>query len=168
MSNAAPSAPLRGFARMLPDVRKIAELMLTAFLGALLAGACTYYLTQKLNKETAVQQQHLASVQDFAATGARVDAAISTLADAAIDEDGVNQAKKEARQAIAAHAASALALRPVIGRGNVEAYMAGVAELRVLVDAAGDVPAAARASKGRYALIDNRNRVVEEARRRIF
>jgi hypothetical protein len=46
--------------------------------------------------------------------------------------------------------------------------MSGVADMRVLVDSTGDVPAAARASKGRFALIDNRNKVIAEARHNIY
>jgi hypothetical protein len=143
-------------------------ILITAFLGAVLAALATYYFSQKLNAQTSLQQQYIASVQDFSATGARVDAAVTNLADATLDNEDVDAAKKEARQAIAAHAAATLGLRPIIGKGNVEAYMVGVADLRRLVDSTGDVPAAARASKGRFALIDNRNAMIAEARRRIF
>jgi predicted ArsR family transcriptional regulator len=143
-------------------------MVIAAFLGAVLAALFTYYITHKLNNESSVQQQYVASVQDFAATGARVDAAVTDLADATVDKEGVDQAKKEARQAIAAHAAATLALRPIIGKGNVQAYMQGVAQLRQLVDSTGDVPAALRTSKGRFALIDNRNQIIAVARKNIY
>jgi hypothetical protein len=143
-------------------------MVIAAFLGAVLAALFTYYVTERLNAKSSVQQQYVASVQDFAATGARVDAAVTNLGDATVDKEDVDAAKKEARQAIAAHAASTLALRPIIGKGNVETYMVGVAEMRHLVDSTNDVPAARRASKGRFALIDNRNDVIAEARRNIY
>jgi hypothetical protein len=168
MSNAAHPKPQRGFARLRPEGGKWIEMIATAFLGAVFAALFTYAVTERLNRQSSVQQQYVASVQDFAATGARVDAAVTDLADAAVDKGDVEAAKKEARQAIAAHAASTLALRPIIGKGIFEAYMAGVADMRLLVDSTGDVPAAARASKGRFALIDNRNKVIDEARRNIY
>ncbi|WP_313395500.1 hypothetical protein [Sphingobium yanoikuyae] len=143
-------------------------LLLTAILGAVLAGLATYYFTQQLNEESSIQQQYVSSVQDFAATGAKVDAAITDLGDTVIDGDELAAAKKEARQALSAHAASALALLPLIGKGNVENYMTGIADLRLLVDETGDVPAAVRASRGRNALINNRNAVIAAARRQIY
>ena len=160
------SSPPRS--RYMPEVKDLVGMLITAFLGAILAGLATYYFTERLNKRASIEQQYVASVQDFASTGAKVDAAVTDLADATIDEEGVDAAKKEARQAIAAHAAATLALRPLIGKGNVEAYMSGVADMRKLVDSTGDVPAALRTSKGRFALIENRNAVIKEARRRIY
>ena len=143
-------------------------MMVAATLSAFLAGVATYYFTKELNAEASVQQQYVAAVQDFAATGARVDAAVTTLADATVDADEVNAAKKEARQAIAAHAASTLALEPVVGEGNVKAYLTGVADMRDLVDHTDSVAAARRASRGRFALIQNRNSVIAEARKNIY
>jgi len=154
--------------RYVPEVKDLIGMLITAVLGATLAGLATYYFTERLNKHASIQQQYVASVQDFATTGAKVDASVTDLADATIDNEGVDAAKKEARQAIAAHAAATLALQPLIGKGNVQSYMTGVADMRKLVDSTGDVPAALRASKGRFALIDNRNVVIKEARRRIY
>lgn len=168
MEQAVPHASERALARVKPFLSEFTKMFVAAFLSAVLAGAFTYVYSRKLQAEASVQQQYVASVQDFAATGGRVDAAITNLADAAVDQDSVAEAKKEARQAIASHAAATLALEPIIGKGNVEAYMLGIADMRTLVDATGDVPAATRASKGRFALIDNRNVIIAEARRNIY
>lgn len=168
MAQSAPSPANSAGSTWLPFIREIAMMLLAAFVSALLAAAATYYFTVKLNEESSIQQQYVSSVQDFAATGAKVDAAVTDLGDTIIDGDEVLEAKKEARQALSAHTASTLALMPLIGKGNVENYLKGVADLRALVDQTGDVPAAMRASKGRYALINNRNAVIADARRRIY
>ena len=168
MATAAPSPSQPTTARVMPYFKQFMGMFVAALLSAVLAALFTYYFSLKLNTQSSIQQLYVASVQDFSATGAKVDASITDLADTAIDRDSLDQAKKDARQAIAAHTAATLALRPVIGKGNVEEYMKGLADLRMLVDQTGDVAAAARTSKGRLVLIENRNVIITEARRRIY
>lgn len=171
MASAAPpsSRPFSARARALSGyLAKLFDGFGPIFLGAVLAGLFTYGVTSKLNRDASLQQQELAALSDFSATGAKVDAAITQLMDNAYDKVEIGDAKKEARQALAGHAASTLGLMPVLGKGNVEAYMQGVAELRILVDRAGDLPATKQASRGRFALIDNRIAMIAEARRRIY
>lgn len=125
-------------------------------------------MTAKLNNEAALQQQYLVAVQDFNATGARVDAAITELSDNVIDSTEVKQARREARQAIAAHVAATQALSPLMGKGNVSAYMEGLASLRAMVDRTGNVSDALRTSRARFDLMENRQVMLNEARRRIY
>lgn len=142
--------------------------LLTALAGGFFAALFTYGFTARLNTEAALQQQYLSAVQDFNATGARVDAAITELSDTVLDGADIAQAKREARQAIAAHVAATQALSPLMGTGNVKAYMEGLATLRGMVDQTGDVRAALNASHARFDLMDNRQVMLAEARRRIY
>lgn len=139
----------------------------TAVLGGLFAALFTYYATERLNNKAALQQQYLAAVQDFNSTGAHLDASITELADNVLDGLEVRQARREARQAIAAHVAATQALSPLMGTGNVAAYMKGLATLRLLVDQTGNSSAALRTSRARFDLMHNRTIMVSEARRRI-
>ena len=140
----------------------------TALVGGFLAALFTYYFTAQLNEESTLQQQYLAAVQDFNATGARVDASVTELADTVLDGDEVREARKEARQAIAAHVAATQSLTQVVGQGNVDAYMTGLATLRTLVDQTENPGAALRTSRARFDLMSNRTVMVAEARRRIY
>lgn len=143
-------------------------LILSAALGGLLSAGFTYLFTEKQNHEAVVQQQYLAAVQDFVGSGARVDAAVTGLSDSLIDAQGVRDGRREARQAIAAHVAATQGLSQVIGKGNSDAYMEGLATLRTMVDDAKDVKTALTASNARFDLMENRTIIVAEARRRIY
>jgi hypothetical protein len=140
----------------------------TAFLGGLFAAIFTYYFTAKLNHESAVQQQYLAAIQEFATTGANVDASITELADTILDGAEITQARKEARQAIAAHVAATQGIVQIVGQGNADAYMVGLATLRKMVDNTGDVGAALKTSQARFDLMDNRTIIIDEARKRTY
>jgi hypothetical protein len=142
--------------------------LVTAVLGGLFAAWFTYLFTARLNNESAIQQQYLVAVQEFSATGARVDASVTELADTVIDKESIVQARKEARQAIAAHVAATRGLEQVVGKGNSDAYMTGLATLRSMVDATGDVQTALRTSRARFDLMDNRTVIIAEARHRIY
>src|SRR5690606_15182371 len=130
--------------------------LVTAAIGGLFAAWFTYMFTAKLNHDAMVQQQYLAAVQEFIATGASVDASVTGLSDSILDDDGVTEGRKDARQAIAAHVAATQSLAQVVGTGNAAAYMEGLATLRTLVDQAEDVQSALRASRARFDLMDNR------------
>jgi hypothetical protein len=136
--------------------------------GAILAALFTFCVTNYLNNRASLQQQELSALQDFVSTGADLDAAVTLLSDSALDGEDIAAAKREARQAVAAHAAASLGLIPVVGQSNVEAYLVGLGEMRQLVDNSGDVTAAVRASRGRMALIHNRLEMIRDARRRIY
>ncbi len=142
--------------------------ILTALVGGFFAALFTYGFTAKLNSESALQQQYLSAVQEFNSSGARVDAAITELSDNVLDGIDVAQARREARQAIAAHVAATVALSPLMGTGNVKEYMKGLGTLRVMVDRTGDSREAFRTSKARFDLMDNRQIMLAEARRRIY
>lgn len=142
--------------------------LLTALVGGAFAALFTYYATAKLNNEAALQQQYLVAVQDFNATGAQVDATITELADNVLDGQEVAQARREARQAIAAHVAATQALAPLMGKGNVAEYMKGLATLRMMVDDTDGRSAALKTSKARFTLMENRTTMIAEARRRIY
>ncbi len=162
------SAPLF---RRLPSRQQLGhwgEVAVIALVTGLCAAYFTYLFTAKLNTESANQQQNLAAVQEFNSSGAKVDAAITDLADDVIDKEDVKQTRKEVRQAIAAHVAATQALAPVMGTGNVEEYMRGLATLRRLVDQTGDAGAALRTSHARFDLMENRQTMLAEARRRIY
>lgn len=141
---------------------------MTAIVGGLLAAWFTYMFTARLNQEAALQQQYLAAVQDFVSTGARVDASITGLSDNVLDKQDVVIGRREARLAIAAHVAATQSLSQVIGTGNAGAYMEGLAELRTMVDTTSDVRTALSTSRARFDVMDNRNVITAEARRRIY
>lgn len=137
-------------------------------LGALIAALLTLVVTDYLNKKASLQQQELSALQEFVSTGANLDAAVTLLSDTTLDGTDITEAKKEARQAIAAHAAASLGLIQVVGQPNVEAYMVGLADMRQLVDSSGSASAALRASRGRMALISNRLAMIRKAREYIY
>lgn len=145
--------------------------LLTAIIGGFFAALFTYYATVRLNTETALQQQYLAAVQEFNATGAKVDASVTDLADSIADTGRATEvagARKEARQAIAAHAAATQGLQQIVGKGNIDSYLEGLGALRTLVDSTKDAKAAMRVSQARFDLMHNRTLMVAEARRRIY
>lgn len=145
--------------------------LLTAAIGGFFAALFTYYATVQINSESALQQQYLAAVQDFTATGAKLDASVTDLADAIADKENrsdVAEVRKEVRQAIAAHAAATQGLQQIVGKGNIDAYLVGLGTLRGVVDGTKDAQAAMRASQARFDLMHNRTVLVTEARRRIY
>lgn len=168
MASSPPMFPPMTRDRVLQWTKLALGGLATAVLGGLFAAFFTYVFTAKLNNESALQQQYLVAVQDFNSTGAKVDASITELADTVIDGDEIKQSRKEARQAIAAHVAATQALSPLMGTGNVKAYMEGLATLRGMVDQTGDVRAALQTSRARFDLMDNRQIMIAEARKRIY
>ena len=140
----------------------------TAFIGGAFAALFTYFATQRLNNEAALTQQYLSAIQDFSSTGATVDASITELSDTVLDGDQITEARKEARQAIAAHVAATQSLSQVVGTGNANAYMEGLATLRTLVDKTSDPGQALKTSRARFDLMSNRIAIVAEARRRVY
>ncbi len=140
----------------------------TALVGGLIGALLSYHFTAKLNNESALQQQYLLAVQDFNSTGAKLDASITELTDAVADQASAKDARKEARQAIASHVAATQSLSIVLGKSNVDNYMVGLARLREFVDATNDEKNAYVTAKARSTLIQNRNLMMQEARRRIY
>lgn len=137
---------------------------------ALLTTALTYMVTARLNTESAVQQQQLAAIQTFISSGADVDTSITNLSDAAASGQGVDEAKREARRALSAHAAAGLSIEPIVGKENLKAYMVGVGTLRELVRnvRAGDGQSAMDASQARFDVMHNRTQIIAEARKNIY
>jgi hypothetical protein len=145
--------------------------LLTAIIGGFFAALFTYYATVRINTNSALQQQYLAAVQEFTATGSKIDASVTDLADAVADAGKASElsdARKEVRQAIAAHAAATQSLQQVVGKGNIEAYLTGLGTLRTLIDDTNNAKAVVRASQARFDLMHNRTLMVAEARRRIY
>lgn len=140
----------------------------TAFLGGLFAAIFTYYATARLNTESSLQQQYLVAIQDFSSTGAQLDASITELADTVLDGEQLTEARRDARQAIAAHAAATQSLSQVVGQGNVDEYAKGLATLRILVDDTDDKTEALKTSRARLDLMDNRSIMIKEARKRVY
>ena len=164
----ASAPPISAGGRTRARVFHYVKLASGAFATALLAAWLTYFFTAQLNTKAAIQQQYLLAVQDFTTTGARVDASITELSDNVLDGTQIYEARREARQAIAAHAASAQGLVQIMGEGNVSEYMKGLATLRLLVDDTDSKPEVLRTSQARFDLMSNRTVMVAEARRRIF
>lgn len=143
----------------------------TAAIGGFFAALFTYYATIRVNTANALQQQYLAAVQEFISTGSKLDASITDVADVVLDKDGpakLDDARKSARQAIAAHTAAAQSLEPVIGTGNVKAYLEGVGALRLLLDDTRTAHQLLRTSQARFDVMHNRTLIVAEARKRIY
>lgn len=168
MASAVPMPAPMSRDRIIHWAKLAAGGLATAILGGIFAAVFTYMATARLNQEAALQQQYLAAIQEFSATGAKVDASITELADTVLDGAEKAQARKEARQAIAAHVAASQGLTQVIGIGNVKAYMKGLATLRLLVDATDDKSEALTTSRARFDLMDNRISMIAEARRRVY
>lgn len=142
--------------------------ILTAAIGGLFAAFFTYMFTARQNTEAALQQQYLSAVQEFISSGSRVDASITDLADSILDGQNVRDARQEARQAVAAHVAATQSLSQVVGKGNSNLYMEGVATLRTLVDEANSAQSVRKLSSARFDLMENRGVIVQEARKRIY
>ncbi len=77
-------------------------------------------------------------------------------------------ARREARQAIAAHAAATQSLAQVVGQGNVDEYVKGLASLRLFVDDTTSKSNALKTSEARFDLMDNRLIMIAEPRRRVY
>lgn len=145
--------------------------LLTAIAGGFFAAVFTYYATVRVNTSNALQQQNLAAVQEFVSSGAKVDASITEIADVIADKDDGEKlvdARKEARQAIAAHAAATQSIVQIVGTGNAAAYLDGLGTLRTLVDTTKDSQEALRTSQARFDVLSNRTVIVSEARKRIY
>lgn len=163
MASIAPSNPTR-WERVWHNLKMCGGVVFAA----LVAAALTYLFTAKLNTEAALQQQYLAAVQDYIETGASLDSAVTNLADSILDGQEVRPARQAARAAIAAHVAATRSLSEIVGKGNSNLYMKGLAALRQFVDAANDKASAEAMSNARFDVMDNRNIIVTEARRRIY
>ncbi|MBU2341664.1 MAG: hypothetical protein KKE77_10525 [Alphaproteobacteria bacterium] len=140
----------------------------SAFLGGLFAAWLTYEFTARLNNETALQQQYLSSVQEFISSGSEVDGNITNLADSILDGQEVRQARQDARAALAGHVDATTSLSQVVGDGNSNLYMEGLAKLRTYIDAANSPQSAREMSDARFDVMDNRRIIVAEARKRIY
>lgn len=171
MASAPPSSPWLTPERAREYGKLLLGGLLTAIAGGFFAAVFTYYATVNLNTSNALQQQNLAAVQEFVATGAKVDAAITEITDVIADKDDekeLREARKEARQAIAAHAAAAQSVAQVVGTGNTKAYLVGLGTLRTLVDSTGNPRGALQTSQARFDVLYNRTLIVAEARKRIY
>lgn len=145
--------------------------LLTAAIGGFFAALFTYYATVQLNTSNALQQQQLASVQEFNSTGAKVDASVTDFADAVTDKASktdLDAARKEVRQSIAAHTVATQGLAQVVGTANVDEYLSGLGKLRSFVDKAVTPAATLDASQARFDIMYNRTLLTDEARRRIY
>lgn len=167
---ASASPPLSGLSRdqLLRYGKLGVGALVTAFLGGLFAAWFTYFATVEANNKASLQQQYLSAVQEFSATGAQVDASITELADGVLDGRQVADARRSARQAIAAHAAASQGLAQIAGQGNVDEYVKGLAVLRLMVDDTNNGARAFETSQARFDLMENRTVMVREARRRIY
>lgn len=168
MASAAPLPEILRRERLIRYAKLAVGALSTAILGGLVAAYFTYLFTARLNTESAVQQQYLAAIQDFSTTGAKVDASVTELADTVLDGQQLMEARREARQAIAAHVAASLSLSPVAGEANVEEYMKGLATLRLFVDRTTQREDALRTSRARFDLMSNRTIMIAESRKRVY
>lgn len=168
MASSPPVTPLLTQANILRWVKIAIGGLSTALVGGLIGALLSYHFTAKLNNESALQQQYLLAAQDFNSTGAKVDSSITELTDGVVDKDSLKDARKEARQAIAAHVAATQNLSIVLGKQNVDNYMIGLAKLREYVDSANTPGEALLASNARFTLMSNRNLLLNEARKRIY
>jgi len=167
MASHAPSLPT-GNSQVWHYLRLAVGVILSAAIGGLFAAWFTYVFTARLNGEAALQQQYLASVQDYISTGSKLDAAVTDLADSILDGQEVRSARQEARQALAAHVASTQSLSQVVGEGNSREYMKGLASLRLLIDDTNGSRSALTMSDARFTVMENRDIIVREARSRIY
>lgn len=166
MASVAPSLPSR---ERVTHYGKLAiGVIFSAIIGGLIAGWFTYVFTAKLNTEAALQHQYLSAVQEFVSTGSEVDASVTNLADSILDGQEVRTARQASRLAIANHVAATVSLSQVIGEGNANLYMEGLASMRTYVDAANSSQSALAMSNARFDLMENRNAIVHEAQRRIY
>ena len=146
--------------KVLSGVGAIALILVTAVV--------TYFATARLNNEASVQQQYLLALQDFNRTGAALDVAITNLADAVVDERGVEAARQGARRAIAEHVGACQGLAEIVGRANMAEYAFGLSKLREYVDDTRNPRSAMLASQARFDLMHNRAIIATEARKQIY
>ena len=72
------------------NVKLAVGALVTAALGGLFAAVFTYYATVQVNTEASLQQQYLSAIQDFSATGAKVDEYVQGLATLRLLVDDTN------------------------------------------------------------------------------
>lgn len=101
------------------------------------AAYTAYFYNQKANRQLVVQQQSLSDLQQFRASGAQFDQAVSSLSDVLVDEEDPSSAKREMRLAITKHLSDAVTIEHLLPPGRVKPYVAALATLRPVVDAVG-------------------------------
>jgi hypothetical protein len=96
----------------------------------------SYVYNQKANTVLVIQQQRLADLQQFRLSGAGLDQGLSAMSDALVDGKGLDQARRDMRAAITKNISDAVAVRHLLGP-KADSYIAGLANLREVVDAVG-------------------------------
>lgn len=91
-------------------------------------------MTSKSNSEMADRQREEDQIGQFQSTAALLDTSIGTFSDALVDQSEVNEARKAMRAAIARHSADVNAMQRLLGEGDAMQYLAGLANLRRLVE----------------------------------
>lgn len=128
----------------------------------------TYCATSHQNIESAQQQQNVAAVQQFEASGAQMDAALSLYVDALLDKRDVAQTRKDVRAAITLHGAQAAPLRALAGKGNVDQYVDGLGALRGFADDADGRLSAKTMAQQHVNLMAYREKLTALARKNIY
>ena len=108
--------------------------VLGATVSALLVGGVGYYFVKQSNTIMVIQQQEIADLSQFGATGATLDKAVGHFANALAKGAGVEAAREELNAAIVNHSSFVFNnMRGAIGPADSAAYMAQLNGLRVAV-----------------------------------
>lgn len=160
MGVALASQPNRISGQIISGLKALALIALTTI--------ATYFATSHQNVETALQQQNSAAVQQFEASGAQMDAALSIYVDALFEKGDLDEARKDARNAIVLHSSQANALRTLAGDGNVDQYINGLGDLRKFADDMNGRLTAKKMAQQHVDLMAYRVKLVSLARENIY
>jgi hypothetical protein len=126
----------------------------------------TYHYTRKANTEMVVQQQKLTNLQQFRASGAQLQQALSRMSDAIVDGGSLDPARREMRDAIARNLSDAVAVRSQLGPEATDAYVRRLAALRIVVDQT-DADSGAALWQGSLDVMEQQKRLLQNAETRV-
>ena len=115
------------------------KVLRNAFTGALAVGLCLAVVTCRNERENArissVQSFNLGRVAEFRDTGGRLDQRVAAYNDAAIGRESIAQHLIAEREAMAEHAAKAMAIQDTVGEAETRSYLKELQVLQRAVEA---------------------------------
>lgn len=135
-------------------------------LTALATAVLTYFYTEKANTELVLQQQRLTDLQEFRASGAQLQQALSRMSDAVVDGDDLNPPRREMRDAIARNISDATTVENQLGTDATKAYIKKLANLRATVDGT-EANGGAALWQGSLDVMEDQKRLLDNAEKRL-
>ena len=161
-----PRWPLLGYmaSTLKPALGWLIPMLLTASATAWLS----YYYNQKANTLLVIQQQKNVDLQQFRASGSKLEQSLGALSDALALEEDLGPAQREMRTAIALNLADAIAVRHLLGSEETDKYIESLASLRETVDRLDTVESGAVLWRQSLYLIDMRRKLLRRAEQQVF